>query len=48
VAADTKVRDVVSMVAATDLPLRVLGPTGAVVGAVSRSEVLAVIAGGEV
>ena len=48
VAADTKVRDVVSMVAATDLPLRVIGPTGAVVGAVSRSEVLAVIAGGEV
>ncbi len=48
VAADTKVRDVVSMVAATDLPLRVLGSTGAVVGAVSRSEVLAVIAGGEV
>ena len=48
VAADTKVRDVVSMVATTDLPLRVVGPTGAVVGAVSRSEVLAVIAGGEV
>jgi glycine betaine/proline transport system ATP-binding protein len=48
VAADTKVRDVVSMVATTDLPLRVLGPTGAVVGAVSRSEVLAVIAGSEV
>jgi glycine betaine/proline transport system ATP-binding protein len=48
VAADTKVRDVVSMVATTDLPLRVVGTTGAVVGAVSRSEVLAVIAGGEV
>jgi glycine betaine/proline transport system ATP-binding protein len=48
VAADTKVRDVVSMVATTDLPVRVVGTTGAVVGAVSRSEVLAVIAGGEV
>jgi len=48
VAADTKVRDVVSMVATTDLPVRVVGPTGVVVGAVSRSEVLAVIAGGEV
>lgn len=40
---DTKVRDVVSMVARSDLPVRVLDTNGAAVGSISRLGVLSVI-----
>lgn len=43
VAGDTKVRDVVSMVARSDLPVRVVDAAGAGVGQVGRIGVLSVI-----
>jgi glycine betaine/proline transport system ATP-binding protein len=42
--ADTKVRDIVGRVAASELPLRVLDATGTVVGSIDRIGVLSVIA----
>ena len=44
VAGDTKVRDVVAMVAGTEMPLRVVDATGVPVGSISRLGVLSVIA----
>jgi len=45
VAADTKVRDVVGLVAATDRPVRIVDAEGATVGSIDRVAVLTVIAG---
>jgi len=45
VAADTKVRDVVGLVAATDRPVRIVDAEGATVGSIDRLAVLTVIAG---
>jgi glycine betaine/proline transport system ATP-binding protein len=44
---DTKVRDVVSMVARSELPVRVMDAGGAAVGSISRLSVLSVIDTGE-
>jgi glycine betaine/proline transport system ATP-binding protein len=43
ISGDTKVRDVVSMVARSELPVRVLDSTGQAVGSINRVGVLAVI-----
>jgi glycine betaine/proline transport system ATP-binding protein len=43
VAGDTKVRDVVSMVARSELPVRVLDAGGVAVGSIGRIGVLSVI-----
>ena len=45
VAVDTKVRDVVGLVAATDRPVRIVDAEGATVGSIDRVAVLTVIAG---
>jgi glycine betaine/proline transport system ATP-binding protein len=47
VSVDTKVRDVVPYVTATDLPVHVVDDSGAVVGSIDRVAVLSVIAGEE-
>lgn len=47
VTTNTKIRDVVAMVAASDLPVRVVNGAGAVVGSIDRLTVLSVIAGVE-